>query len=247
MSYSRLNEEDTVRELFNQWGTTNKVFVDIGCGNGQTWSNTLGFLKDGWRGRGIDADDGNIAAALQNWNGLRGLPVGLRASPDNICSALVGIPANLDYLSLDIDGYDYFILEAILKGGFLPTVVCLEINPTIPPPFKFTVLYDPDYHWGVNEFYGQSLSAADELLRPHGYELYKLCVDNAIFTRFPVPELNIKEEYRRGFLDNPHHDSGHFEFLKSQSRSISSGSWDEGLRFIEKMWAAYAGKFKVWL
>jgi hypothetical protein len=50
-------------------------------------------------------------------------------SLDNILLKLKA-PTNLDLLSIDIDGDDYYIFESLTK--FTPRVVVIEYNPTIP-------------------------------------------------------------------------------------------------------------------
>ncbi|CAD7927537.1 unnamed protein product [Amoebophrya sp. A120] len=43
-----------------------------------------------------------------------------------------GVPLEFDFLSIDVDSYDLFLLEAILKAGFRPTVISTEYNPNYP-------------------------------------------------------------------------------------------------------------------
>ena len=40
------------------------------------------------------------------------------------------IPSNFDFLSIDVDGVDYFILESL--SHYRPKVICIEFNPSIP-------------------------------------------------------------------------------------------------------------------
>jgi hypothetical protein len=40
------------------------------------------------------------------------------------------VPVRFDVLSIDVDGNDFHILEAL--GVYRPTVVCIEFNPSIP-------------------------------------------------------------------------------------------------------------------
>ena len=50
--------------------------------------------------------------------------------PDNILSLFekFGVQKEFDFLSLDVDSYDWFMLEAILNGGYSPRVIICEYN-----------------------------------------------------------------------------------------------------------------------
>ena len=45
------------------------------------------------------------------------------------------IPSDFDFLSIDIDGMDYYILQSLKK--FRPKLICIEFNPTIPNSVYF--------------------------------------------------------------------------------------------------------------
>ena len=52
--YSQNDEDGIIAEIFNRIGTTNKVFVEFGVGDGLE-NNTLALLFQGWTGLWIDA------------------------------------------------------------------------------------------------------------------------------------------------------------------------------------------------
>jgi hypothetical protein len=45
------------------------------------------------------------------------------------------IPKNFDFLSIDIDGCDYFIFESLTE--YSPKVICIEFNPSIPNDVEY--------------------------------------------------------------------------------------------------------------
>jgi hypothetical protein len=61
-------------------------------------------------------------------------------TPNNVVSLLLAndTPKEFAFLNLDLDGYDYFVLEQILTH-YRPKLICKEINEKIPPPIKFSV------------------------------------------------------------------------------------------------------------
>lgn len=45
------------------------------------------------------------------------------------------IPPNFDFLSLDIDGMDYWVWDSLIE--YKPKIICFEFNPTIPILVEF--------------------------------------------------------------------------------------------------------------
>jgi hypothetical protein len=79
------------------------------------------------------------------------------------------VPRNLDLISIDLDGNDYWIWEAIEQ--FTPRVVVIEYNATFPPDIFWIMKYNPDHRWDGSSYFGASLKALVELGREKGYSL----------------------------------------------------------------------------
>lgn len=108
--------------------------------------------------------------------------VGFTAT-DNLDTLLadVPIPADFDFLSIDIDGNDYHIWKAMSR--LRPKLIVIEFNPTIPTPVSFVQKADPNVSQGC------SLLACVELGKEKGYELVCVTEFNAFFVRseyFPL-------------------------------------------------------------
>jgi len=85
------------------------------------------------------------------------------------------IPQDFDFLSIDIDGNDYHAWKFIKK--YIPKVVCIEFNPTIPTNIRFVQIADPS----INQ--GSSLLSLVELGKEKGYELLSVLPFNAFFVK----------------------------------------------------------------
>lgn len=83
------------------------------------------------------------------------------------------IAKNFDLLSIDVDGNDYHIWDAVKK--YRPKVVVIEFNPTIPKTVEF--IQNKDMRIGQ----GSSLLSIDKLAKSKGYELVSVTKNNAIF------------------------------------------------------------------
>ncbi len=96
-------------------------------------------------------------------------------------------PHSFDLLSIDIDGHDYWVWDAV--RAYTPTVVIAEYNPTIP--YEFIQFMPPDERC-MN---GSSLGEMRDLGRKKGYTLVAATETNCIFVRDDrFPELGLAEE-----------------------------------------------------
>ena len=192
-AYSQFDEDGIIQEIFRRIGVTNKTFLEIGVGDGLE-NNTLFLLLKGWKGVWIDGDSKNIKAIQNKFSFLQDsgrLRTKLAwVDKDNIDFLIqdLGLPQEIDLLSLDIDGNDYHVLENIV---FLnPRAMVLEYNAKLPPPVKWVMAYD-QYHTKTNtDYFGASLKSFEYLLYKRGYCLVGCNISgvNAFFVRKDLVE-----------------------------------------------------------
>ena len=85
------------------------------------------------------------------------------------------VPKNFELISIDVDGMDYFIWEALEE--YHPKIVIVEFNPSVPNDIIFIQEKNPEVHQG------SSLLAFIGLGKRKGYELVCATGANAIFVR----------------------------------------------------------------
>ena len=181
---SQRGEDGIIEKIFEVIGTKNKVCVDIGAGDGDRTSNTWNLLNlRGWSG--VLFEPKASAFKSLEWRYKHRLEV--QVFPTKIGFELDGgldyeltevsayTPLEFDFLSIDIDGCDYHIWEAIYLHK--PRVVCIEHNPTVPIDVEFVQPKDMT----VNQ--GSSLKSLCILGKRKGYELVAATELNAIFVR----------------------------------------------------------------
>lgn len=164
--YSQCGEEIYLGYIFqnlNKTGAEKKMFlVDLGAGDGFALSNTARLLEDSeWTGLLLDADPRGNQRVHKHF-----------ISKENICDFLHGAGIekdDIDLLSIDLDGNDLYILEAILQGGFKPSVIIAEFNPIHPMGTSVAIEYNPDHIWGNDDYYGFSFSAGVKMAAKYGY------------------------------------------------------------------------------
>jgi hypothetical protein len=82
-----------------------------------------------------------------------------------------GLEDGVDFLSIDIDGNDYWIWDAL--DGVTPRVVAIEYNALFGSERAVVVPYEPEFdrHRRAPGYFGASLGALDRLARSKGYRL----------------------------------------------------------------------------
>jgi hypothetical protein len=183
---SQDGSDGAVHEVFGRIGTTNRVFLEIGVGDGRE-NNTAFLLSNGWTGYWIDGDAGFLGA-LQ---GREDIPASALkhlvafVSRENAGKLLqeLGVPTEFDFLSLDIDQNTYYAWEGL--AAFKPRVIAIEYNAAIPPDVDWKANYRPDRVWDGTQNYGAGLKAFELLGRRLGYSLVgcDFIGTNAFFVR----------------------------------------------------------------
>ena len=169
---SQTDEDGIIEEIFRRLGVTRGVFVEIGVENGLE-CNSLYLLHKGWRGVWIEgnlAQKRPIEEKFAPILGGRLKAVFGYATRENVNLVLAqqGLPGDVDFLSIDIDGMDIYLLEAI---DLRPKVVCIEYNAKFPPNISKRPTYDPTLRWTGGDYAGSSLLAITEAAEALGYRL----------------------------------------------------------------------------
>lgn len=190
--YSQNDEDGIIASIFKRI-PHRRTFIEIGVQDGRE-CNTHLLLIQGWRGAWIEADT-EMCARIRDGLGGAEFPGRFRlvegfARADNaeelyrdVCS-FIGAD-ELDFFSLDIDGNDLFVLQAMLKARCRPSVICLEYNAAFPPPISVSVSHDEGRAWAADDYYGASLQAFADTCESNGYRLVTCSVvgSNAFFVR----------------------------------------------------------------
>ncbi len=222
--------------------------VDIAASDGVTMSNTLGLFKKGWSGLSAEMDGAkfrslaSLHSAIQESLLFRG-----RIRPETIRDLLraAETPRAFGFLSLDIDGYDYFVLEALLYE-YRPTLICCEINETIPPPLRFTVDYDPTFSFsGRGHFFGQSICQLELLCERFHYVFVELDYNNAFLVpaEMAVESVSAAEAYAVGYVNRPDRTSR--MPWNEDMEPLLRMDIDEALAFVRSLFAAHEGRYTL--
>ena len=173
--FQTFHNEHLVLEKFINKTTKNieNVFVDIGASDGVDMSNTFNLILQNYRGFCFELDDSKFAKMATIYRDFPNINLfKTKVTPYNVSNFLksLDLPAVIKVLNLDIDSYDYFVLEKLLND-FKFQFLILEINPLFPISVDFAVKYDNEFSWSGNNFQGASISMFYKLLNANGYSL----------------------------------------------------------------------------
>lgn len=174
--YSQNDEDGIINEIFNRIGTTNKTFIEFGVQNGLE-SNCHYLLLKGWSGLWIEGSKAYCRDLRKRFKPViedgRLKLINVFITKDNINSlfekAGFNMEKEIDLLSIDIDGNDWHVWEAI--SIIRPRVVVIEYNAKFPPDFDWVMPYDANHVWDLSDRHGASLKAMERLGRKKGYQL----------------------------------------------------------------------------
>lgn len=185
--YSQNEEDGLILALFKRIGVTDRRFAEIGCGvNG----GNSGFLLSecGWRGLMVDGQSGCVESVALKYGRFDFAAVQQLVSRDAINPLLEahGLTGSIDLLSIDVDGVDFYLWEALAVAQ--PRLVVIEYNYLFGPDRSITVPYDPEFTLpkATRSYRGASLEALVRLGRRKGYRLVATERINAFFLRNDV-------------------------------------------------------------
>jgi hypothetical protein len=224
-AYSQNDEDGILLEIFNRIGTRDRRFIEFGVETGRE-CNTALLLMDGWSGLWLDGSATHVSEVRRNHavaisEGRLSIQQAMVTAEniDGLLGAWAGGAQDIDLLSIDIDGNDYWVWQAITTVR--PRVVVIEYCATYPPPVEFVTAYDPAFAWDGSNYQGASLSSLEHLGREKGYALVGCAISgaNAFFVR--EDELNGPDGQAR--FHAPYTAAEHYEPPRYDLSGLPSG------------------------
>jgi hypothetical protein len=196
--FSQNSEDGVTEKIFELIGTTNKVAVEIGVGDGGECCSRIMWQNHGFSPILMDKDSEHTERKLTKHF----------ITPCNVLEILEGrgAPLEPDFLGVDIDSYDFYVVHTILKK-YRPRLLVVETNPTFLTDDKVIKLdYPIESFWA---YHGAGLAAWKNSLNHLGY--YLVCHEwsgiNAFFVRGHEIEAQI-DNFDSISLFSPHEADG---------------------------------------
>ena len=203
--FSQSDEDGITIEILKRLDHLDKGnFLEFGVGDG-TENNTLILKSLGWKGAWI----GNQDLIISYKNSEEFVYIKEFVNINNIINlttnALKKINTqDIDVISFDLDGNDYYFVEELLKNKFKPKLFIVEYNGKFLPPIKWKIDYNETHQWDGSDYFGASISTFNDLFENNDYKL--ICCNahtgaNAFFVKNDFANLfsdvpnNINEIY----------------------------------------------------
>jgi hypothetical protein len=183
--FSQNGEDGVIAEIMRRCGTAACYFVEFGASAGIEANCVLLADVLGWQGLFIEGDPTHSAQLHRKYGGHGGVTtIQAIVGPENVEAlfAQAGVPTEPDLLSIDIDGCDYYVWEAI--KAYRPRVVIIEYNGGLALERRLVQPRDTG-GWDGTAFFGASIGALRSLGKSKGYRLVhtELSGNNAFFVR----------------------------------------------------------------
>jgi hypothetical protein len=227
--FSQYDEDGIIQFLINHVEIKNQTFVEFGVEHYEESNTRFLLMNDNWQGMVIDGSEENIDY-IQNDRVSRRFDLQAQAAfitKDNINDLIrkSGFHEDLGLLSVDIDGNDYWVWEAI--NAVRARIVVAEYNSVFGHE-PVSILYQADFyrtkaHFS-NLYYGCSLSALAHLAAKKGYMLAgsSLRGNNAFFVRKDIagalPEVSAKDAYVSSPFREGRDAKGRLTYLRGRER-----------------------------
>jgi len=175
--FSQHREDGIIDYLLDLIGDDIGQFVEFGFAPDQC--NCLNLaVNRGFSGLFMDGAQAKCATGIEAFKriGLQGVQIkNVFIDRDNLDTLIAesGITGEIDVLSLDVDGNDYWFWQSI--ECIAPRIVVIEYNATFGPDAMVSVPYDPAFvRYDVHKsgfYHGCSLAAIELLGKQKGYRL----------------------------------------------------------------------------
>ena len=229
--FSQWGEDGIIQFLVSNLDICNKTFIEFGVEDFFESNCRFLMMKDNWSGFVIDGSSKNIERLRSSYFYWR-YKIQSKASfitRENINSILdeSGFDKNLGILSVDIDGVDYYVLEAL--ESWTPCILIVEYNGIFGANRPVTVPYDANFNRGSkhysNLYYGANLPAFLYLADKRGYALVgtNSVGSNAFFVRRDllndkVLEITLQQCYKDSIFRESRNIKGDLTYLSGNKR-----------------------------
>lgn len=163
--YNSQNGEDgitmkLVEIIYTSW--EDKFYVEFGVNDGRECNSNI--LRDFCKWKGLQMDGGFENPSVNHHKEF--------ITRENIIGLFhkYNVPNKINYLSVDLDFNDFYILNEIVKNYSCDIIVC-EYNASHKPHEDKIVIYNPNYMWDETNYFGVSLLALTRLMNKYNYSL----------------------------------------------------------------------------
>ncbi len=229
--FSQFGEDGIIQYLINIIPIKNKVFIEFGVQDYQESNTRFLLMNNNWEGLIIDSNKRHIEFIKNDeiyWKyNIKAVCEFITRENMNDIFRLNGFEGDIGLLSIDIDGNDYWVWDAITIIS--PRIVICEYNSVFGYRHAVTIPYVADFnrtkaHYS-NLYFGASLPALCFLARKKGYIFVgsNSTGSNAFFVRKDLANSIINVVPEKGYVCSKFRESrdstGQLTYISGENRS----------------------------
>jgi hypothetical protein len=225
--FSQFGEDGITQFLIQRVPIDDEVFVELGVDDYRESNTRFLLVHDNWRGLVVDGGTNHVEF-LRSTGLLWRHDIDPRTAwveRDNVNELIrsAGIEGDIGLLSVDLDGNDFWIIDAI--DVISPRILVAEYNSVFGPDAAVTIPYDPGFLRSERHFswlyWGASLGAVAHVAERKGYALVggNRAGNNAFFVRTDVlgslPTRSVAHVWRASRFRESRDRSGQLSYVSS--------------------------------
>jgi hypothetical protein len=235
--YSQWGDDGIIQYLTRQVAVPNDTFIEFGVQNYEESNTRFLLVNDNWRGLVMDGGADEVAYIQSDevhWrHDLTAVAAFITRENINQLIKDAGFGGPLGILSIDIDGNDYWVWEAIDVVD--PAIVIVEYNSVFGPDRAVSVPYDPKFVRSQAHasylYWGCSVAALCHLADRKGY-VFVGCNsngNNAYFVKRSLAKNLLAKTPKEGYV------LSRFRESRDESGALSFKAGDERFAVIADM------------
>jgi hypothetical protein len=175
--YSQWGEDGILEWLIQRLPISSNRFIELGVENYAEANTRFLLINRNWKGLIVDSSPQNMGSVRQDeiyWRfDLKAVPAFIHRDNINRLFSDNGFCGKIGVLSIDIDGNDYWVWEAIETVN--PDIIVCEYNAVFGDILPISIPYTQDFFrtrvHSSNLYFGASIQALRLLAGRKGYEL----------------------------------------------------------------------------
>ena len=189
--FSQFGDDGIIQFLISHLPIPNRTFIEFGVENYLESNTRFLLINNRWKGLVLDGDQKNVDQIRHEklfwYHDLQARQAFITRENINQLIGESGFAPEVGILSIDIDGMDYWVWDAI--DSIRPAIVISEYNSAFGPDRCVTLPYNPNFVWNRTGdrlyYWGTSLGALHVLADKKGYDLFgcNSAGNNAYFIR----------------------------------------------------------------
>lgn len=230
--FSQFGDDGIIQYLIKETNISEEesTFIEFGVESYLESNTRFLLVNNNWRGLVFDGSERNVEAIQKQdfyWrNDLTAVHAWIDRDNINQLISNAGFSGDIGLLSVDIDGNDYWVWQAIEVVN--PVIVAVEWNSIFGSQAAISIPYDSKFfrttaHFS-NLYYGASIAALEQLGQQKGYSLIgsNSTGNNLFFVRNdrvgPLKVLTAKEAYVESKIRESRDEHGKLSFVAGKRR-----------------------------